>query len=929
MDYNLRRLGERGFEQLIQALAIAELGSNVQIFGSGPDGGREAAFNGLDYRDVETGKRWNGFGVVQAKFVDVSESEPDLGYRRFRRSFKSELHDWAKPESKRDRTPDFLLLATNAALSPVPKTGGLAKFHNDMNADVLASGVKIKGWDVWHYAKICALLDTHAGVRNAYLGAVAPGDILAAMFETYTEHAVVAHNAMLASLMSDFSEEETMRLGEIGESESASLPLSKIFLEVPAHRNTEPENSLDLTESLIREYDRITRQHDPSGFSARVVVVGGPGQGKTTVGRFVAQMYRRSLLLDSGPGVTSMTAKQTLNEVSTAVARLGLASPVNRRWPFRIVLSEYASSIKSGIDDLSLTKYILDDFNRHSDLKITSSGLSAWLRSWPILLILDGMDEVPLSLRPDVVKQVDRFTDSISVANGDLALLVTTRPQGEGTDFSPSKFDHWRMELLTSSLGLAYAKHLAALRFGNGGRTLEGFHDTIAEAMKNSNTERLMRTPLQVAIMTLLLERRSRIPESRAALFEEYFRTIYTREEAKPNFGGEIFQTQRPLIEGIIERAALLLQLRSEFNETTTARLSDEELEALIADSLRDAETPGNATVLAKNIRAAISDRLVILVSRTEGYWEFEVRSLQEFMVARALTSGDLDSDEARRVLEITASSIFWRNVWLFAAGRIYSEKRHLRDSIILIVTTLNLASPLSAAIRPAASLSMDLLADHVMDTYPKHQKLLIPLAIDVCLVSGGSKIADLAHLIVDSQTDDSVYPITLRALAEVEAHSSSWTQTRHLFNVLRHTKGKLQGVGERFALKHELDLTVDESERISMQSDIASAFSTMQRLGTSITGSTGFKKFAMMAEEYGWEGDPVAGIETVALFELSTLIENPAIATDFAEIIRAMDLATDEGSQHLLWMFNTAEEMILRAPAISASTRTYLRLDA
>lgn len=46
-DYNLAGLSTRSFEQLIQAIALKVVSPGVVVFGDGPDGGREATFNGL------------------------------------------------------------------------------------------------------------------------------------------------------------------------------------------------------------------------------------------------------------------------------------------------------------------------------------------------------------------------------------------------------------------------------------------------------------------------------------------------------------------------------------------------------------------------------------------------------------------------------------------------------------------------------------------------------------------------------------------------------------------------------------------------------------------------------------------------------------------------------------------------------------------
>ena len=46
MDYALARLSSRPFEQLVQAIATEVLGHRIVIFGAGPDGGREATYEG-------------------------------------------------------------------------------------------------------------------------------------------------------------------------------------------------------------------------------------------------------------------------------------------------------------------------------------------------------------------------------------------------------------------------------------------------------------------------------------------------------------------------------------------------------------------------------------------------------------------------------------------------------------------------------------------------------------------------------------------------------------------------------------------------------------------------------------------------------------------------------------------------------------------
>ncbi|WP_157488786.1 hypothetical protein [Pseudofrankia sp. DC12] len=179
MDYDLSRLGEREFEHLSQALVLAALGPGVEVFGDGPDGGREATFEGgvnLPHRDGRG--RWNGFGVVQAKYLR-RPGDTASGERWFAAQVKAELEKWLEPDSvrvKKGRVPDYLLMTTNVVLSPVAGGGGVDTV--DRLIESYAKRLGLRDWAVWHYDKLCRLLDVHDGVRRTNAGQIVLGDVL-------------------------------------------------------------------------------------------------------------------------------------------------------------------------------------------------------------------------------------------------------------------------------------------------------------------------------------------------------------------------------------------------------------------------------------------------------------------------------------------------------------------------------------------------------------------------------------------------------------------------------------------------------------------------------------------------------------------------------------------------------------------------------
>lgn len=145
-DYNLTHLTPHTFEALIQALAVKYFGPKTIIFGAGPDGGREATFKGkVSYPTPENS--WDGYGVIQAKFLSRSTNTTQGG-------------QWAENQLRQELTkfvtrdlppPEYYIFATNAMLSAVADTGAKDKVYAVF--EEFKSQLPLKGCDVWDYDK--------------------------------------------------------------------------------------------------------------------------------------------------------------------------------------------------------------------------------------------------------------------------------------------------------------------------------------------------------------------------------------------------------------------------------------------------------------------------------------------------------------------------------------------------------------------------------------------------------------------------------------------------------------------------------------------------------------------------------------------------------------------------------------------------------
>lgn len=726
MDYDLDRLGWREMEHLTQALSLDVLGNGVQVFGDGPDGGREAEFEGkLNFPVPAPDGPWDGYGVIQVKHRLRSRGRSD-NVRWLQGQIRSEVSEWVKPSSKRGRRPEYFLVVTNVELSPKPDDGGLAKIEHFMSEEV-APGLGLRGWRVWDYMSVCRLLDRTPTVAQRYLGFVAPGDLLARLNEYVDGMAPDLGATLLTHCAKEMLSEQYVTLGQAGDHDGQSLSLLRVAVDLPA---VVGDNDVGVVAHVIEQGERSLR--DERG---GIVILGGPGQGKTTVAQLICQAYRVAQLQDLPDEFMTAEARKFRNGFTgDLIGKLGIAVPVMRRWPCQVRLDQYADVLAAN-PNLSLLEHIADRMSRVTTGTITGTQLSSWLRRWPWAVVLDGLDEVPESrTRATLLQRVSDFRIDAKASQSDVLLVVTTRPQGYAAEFSAEEFHEVRLRGLTRIEAVQYAERLAAARYPDDpdkrDQMLHRINDAAAD---NELTSLLMRSPLQVTIMALLLERQHRAPRHRFELYRGYYETVYNREAAKDTSDAATLQRHKPHIDALHTRAGLVLQARAEHEGDAESMLTEDDLREesfnlLTEEGFDDDE----ADERSRRMVQLAERRLVLLVPRPDGGVGFEVRTLQEYFAARALLSV-YETGVTSRLMRLVPS-IHWRDTWLFAAGEIFAERQALRDVVLSELIAVNKEDKVSLVYLPAARLAIDLLAENVADAAPKFQKSLAAMALELLM---------------------------------------------------------------------------------------------------------------------------------------------------------------------------------------------------
>jgi hypothetical protein len=419
----------------------------------------------------------------------------------------------------------------------------------------------------------------------------------------------------------------------------------------------------------------------------------------------------------------------------------------------RIDLAEYAEDGEVG-EDTTLLRWIALKVSRRSDAgEITPSSMASWMRAWPWILVLDGLDEVTEpKTRRRLITHVIEFVNEAEAVDCDLFVVLTTRPMGYTEDISPHHFERIDLDYLTPREAVEFGSRATRVRLGSDDERIDRVVTHLTRAAGDDALRNLLRTPLQVLILTIIVDSAGRLAPDRFRLFWGYYEAVFRREQAKSGWLQQLLRDHQPLIQLLHERVGFELQVRSEAAERSLATLSTEELQSLIWHVLADSgfDPGGKDSRLLTSFFNAATQRLVLLVPRGDDGYGFDVRSLQELMAAKHLASGALEQTLER--LRVAMPNPHWRNTWLFAAGALFSEPRDFQQSAVVeLVESGDLSAPerLGRVAPVTHRLALDMLDDGMARSVPKFRDRLARHGLQFLMEETGGDLPTLARIVM------------------------------------------------------------------------------------------------------------------------------------------------------------------------------------
>jgi hypothetical protein len=748
MDYPFENLNPEKFQEFAQALLGREV-TDLQCFPvAQSDGGRDI---------VTYDHPSQNFAIYQVKYVRKPLAEKDV------HKWLLEIIKGEAPKVRKlvDKGAKQFFLITNVPGTAHPDAGSIDQMNRLLESEL---GIPSRCW--WR-DDLNRKLDDAWNLKWSYPELMTGPDLIRSIIESgLSEDKERRSSAIKTFVLEQFNVDQVVKFKQV----DLQNRLLDLFIDVPAlpPQNTETGKKAfkyrqvyDYISYTLDNRGGTTFDEYPSAYfhernrvvgsatlllhpliqkeTPWIVLEGAPGQGKSTITQYLCQVHRMRLL-------GSEEVKKYLPEAYKESEGLEIIPEHHLNshvcLPFRIDLRDLASwlsgynpfssedKLSEGTSHKSLEQFLALLVDHYSGgLNFSAADLIAVVKRSRVILVFDGLDEVAdIEKRHEVVNTILAGSRRIKTHALSLQVIVTSRPAAfaNSPGLPESDFPKYYLDSLNKQLIDEYAnKWMNAKKLDQRDR-LE-VKKILRDKLDQPHLKDLAKNPMQLTILlSLIYNRGSSLPDKRTALYDSYVDLFFNREAEKT----PVVKKYRDLLLGIHKYIAWVLHAEAE-QLGKNGSITQDELLNKIKVYL---EEQGYEINLASELVAGALERIVALVSRVEGTYEFEVQPLREYFAARYLYETARHSSPGMEFsgtkpdrFDAIARNFYWLNVTRFYAGCYdVGELPSLIDRLEDLI-----GSEGYCYISHPRILAAILLSDWVFSQHPKSVKKVMNLILD------------------------------------------------------------------------------------------------------------------------------------------------------------------------------------------------------
>ena len=202
----------------------------------------------------------------------------------------------------------------------------------------------MRGFHIWGADQVIDLLARQPAIRQTFAAWVTPGDVLTEMLSRIQASRPDFSQLISRALKKRIVADQFVPLNEAGSVDNKKIQTSKVFIDLPvalARSSGQDQGTpapgvvasvISVSKSKLDPISVGPRsQVDASvpSIPSRLVLLGGPGQGKSTTGMFAVQLFRAAILRDDPEFALDPTICHLVPDILERAEQQALSTSLN------------------------------------------------------------------------------------------------------------------------------------------------------------------------------------------------------------------------------------------------------------------------------------------------------------------------------------------------------------------------------------------------------------------------------------------------------------------------------------------------------------------------------------------------------------------------------------------------------------------------